>query len=195
MVALSSLWLPIVLAAVVVFIASFLAWVVLPHHKKDWIGIPDEGGFIDAMRNINVPPGQYIFPFCPDPSALKDPEKKARWEQGPYGTLTVWAGKPNMPRNLILTFLFFLLANVFVAYLASRTVPMTAEYLDVFRVTGVAAILAYCFAFIPNAIWFGRSLRSVVTDVIDGVIYGLLTAGIFAWLWPEPETPITALLN
>jgi hypothetical protein len=188
MVMLSSLWLPIVLAAVVVFVASFLAWVVSPHHKKDWVGIPDEGGFIDALRTLNVPPGQYVFPYCPDAASMEDPVKKARLEQGPYGTLGVWRGKPNMVRNLVLTFLFFLIANVFVGYLASRTLTMSAEYLEVFRVTGVAAILAYCFAFIPNAIWFGRSLRSVVMDIVDGVIYGLLTAGIFAWLWPEPET-------
>jgi hypothetical protein len=194
MVALSSLWLPIVLAAVAVFIASFLAWVISPHHKKDWVGVPDEGGFMEALRGLNVPPGQYVFPYCPNPASMKEPEKKARWEQGPYGTLNVWRGKPNMARNLVLTFLFFLLASVFVAYLASRTLSPASEYLEVFRVTGVAAILAYCFAFIPNAIWFGRSLRSVVMDVVDGVIYGLLTAGIFAWLWPEPETTTTAML-
>jgi hypothetical protein len=193
-VSLLELWAPILLSAVVVFIASSLAWMVLPHHKADWKTLPSEGGFLEGLRSHNVPPGQYMFP-CASPKDMKDPEKKKLYESGPHGTLCVLAKAPNMGKNLILTFIFYLVVGLFVAYigrLALRGMP-AADYMDVFRVTGTAAVMAYCLGFIPGSIWFGRKARSTVMDIIDGVVYGLLTAGVFGWLWPKAEAAIPAM--
>lgn len=41
MITVFSLWLTIVLSAVAVFYASFVAWMILPHHKADWNGLPE----------------------------------------------------------------------------------------------------------------------------------------------------------
>ena len=106
-VSLVSLWLPILLSSVAVFVASFLAWVVSPHHKPDWKGIPNEDGFLEALRANNTPPGQYMFPYCADYSELKDPEKKKRYAAGPHGTLTVWPGMPNQTPKMVASFIFF----------------------------------------------------------------------------------------
>jgi hypothetical protein len=181
-----SLWLPILLSSVAVFVASFLAWVVSPHHKPDWKGIPNEDGFLEALRANNTPPGQYMFPYCAAYSELKDPEKKKRYAAGPHGTLTVWPGMPNQTPKMVASFIFYLVVGVFVAYVAAGAAGLKAdaEYLEVFRVTGTVAVMAYCLGFIPGAIWFGRSMRSVAMDVVDGVVYALLTAGFFGWLWP-----------
>ncbi len=187
-VSLWSLWLPILLSGVIVFIASALAWTVLPHHKPDWKGVPKEDDFLEAVRSSNIPAGQYMFPFCPDRAALSNPEMKKRYEAGPHGVLTVWPGVPRMGLKMGYTFIFFIVAGIFVAYITAHAAPRGAEYLSVFRISGTAAVMAYCLAFIPNAIWFGKSARSVVMDVIDGMAYGLLTAGIFGWLWPEVES-------
>ena len=186
---LAELWLPILVSSVLVFIASALAWMVSPHHKQDWKGLPNEDGFLEALRANNTPAGQYIFPFCGDhkatAEAMKDPEKKKKWEAGPHGSLYLRAAPPNMGRNLGLMFAFYIVVGVFVAYLGNLSLGEDPEYLKVFQVTGCAAVMAYCLGFIPGAIWFGRTLRSTVMDLIDGVVYGLLTAGTFGWLWPS----------
>jgi hypothetical protein len=89
-----------------------------------------------------------------------------------------------MPRNMVLTFVFYLVVSTVVAYVASRSLAPGAEYLSVFRLTGVIAWLAYGFAVIPDAIWFGRPWPGVFKTLVDAFAYALLTAGVFAWLWP-----------
>ncbi len=186
---LADLWMPIVVSSVIVFVLSALAWMVSPHHKADWKGIPNEDGFLDALRANNTPSGQYMFPFCSDykaaQDAMKDPEKKKTWEAGPHGALFLRAAAPNMGKAMGFTFVFYLVVGVFVAYLGTVALPGDPDYLQVFQVTGCAAVMAYCLGFIPGAIWFGKTMRSTVMDVIDGIVYGLLTAGTFGWLWPS----------
>ncbi len=182
-VTLVDLWLPILLSSVIVFIASWIAWMVLPHHKVDWTGMPNEDGFLKALGDLGIPPGQYMFPFC-KMEDMKDPEKKARWEKGPYGSMILLPQRPGFAKNLGLIFVFYLVAGLFVAYLGSVTLPRGAEYLKVFQVCGTAAILAHGFGFIPGDIFTGRKARTTINNIVDGVAYGLLTAGTFAWLWP-----------
>jgi hypothetical protein len=62
--------------------------------------------------------------------------------------------------------------------------PGAAPFAKVFQVAVTAGILAYCFSFIPNAVWFGSYQRTIVASFIDGIVYGLITGAIFAWRWP-----------
>ncbi|MCH7799177.1 MAG: hypothetical protein IID28_12145 [Planctomycetes bacterium] len=181
---LADLWMPIVFSSGIVFVLSALAWMVSPHHKADWKGIPNEDGFLDALRAANTPSGQYMFPYCDDPKSMKDPEKKKKWEAGPHGAMFLRAAAPNMGKNLLFTFIFYLVVGVFVAYIGHVALDDNPEYLQVFQVTGCAAVMAYCFGMIPGSIWFGKSARSTVMDILDGVVYALFTAGTFGWLWP-----------
>ncbi len=186
MVTIPMLWPPILISAVLVFVASFLIWTVLHVHKTDYHGLPDEAGVTEALRRQGAEPGQYIIPYAADRAARKDPEFVKRIEQGLVGFLTLApSGSQRMGRNLALWFTYVLVISVGVAYLTGRTLPPATEYLQVFRVAGTAAILGYSGAVIPSGIWFGRPWRNVCKDVIDGVVYGLLTAGSFGWLWPR----------
>jgi hypothetical protein len=182
---LPALWLPIVVAAVVVFIASFLEWVVLPHHKPDFKRPPNETDLLGLIRDKGIGAGQYMFPYCGDWSEMKDPEKKKRYEAGPHGLLCVWPGPPNMAQNMLLSLIVYLLVAVFVGYLATLT-PLTreADFLAVFRFTGAAGVLAYTFGFLPGAIWFRSSPRATVMNIIDAVVNGLLVGVVFGLLWP-----------
>jgi hypothetical protein len=188
MASLAELGLPILLSAVAVFIVSWIAWMVLPHHKPDFKQLQNEDAFLKALRDLNIGPGVYLFPGC-DMKDMKDPEKKARWEQGPHGSLTLLASRPNFIRNLLAVFLFYLVVSVFTAYITAHAVPAGSEYLRVFRIAGTAAVMAYAFGGIPHGIFFGRTTRAMAMDVIDGVVYGLVTAGIFASLWPAAKPP------
>jgi hypothetical protein len=90
-----------------------------------------------------------------------------------------------MPKFLGLWFAFTLIVGFFVASLTGRTVAPGANYLVVFRVSGTAAFLAYGLGNLSNGIWKGQPWGMTLKEVIDGLVFGLLTAGTFGWLWPH----------
>jgi hypothetical protein len=180
-----SLWLPILVSGVALFFASFAAWMLLPHHKPEWKGLPNENAVMDTLRNTSVPPGQYMFPFSCKPEDWKSEEFQRRREAGPTGTLTVWQKPPNMGANMLCTVLFFIIANFVIGYLAGIALPPGTDRMKVFQFVGTAGILTYGTANILNGIWFGRKM---IADIADGIAYGLITGLIFAALWPGPGT-------
>jgi hypothetical protein len=179
----SQLWLPILLSAAAVWIASVMACMALPHHTADHRGLPDEKAFADALAKLNIVPGNYGFPHWGDRKQMKDPEFCKRWEQGPRGLLSLW-GPINMGRNMVLTLFVNVAVSILIAYLGAIVIPHGASFAHVFRIIGTAGILSYSFAFIPNSIWFGAYGRTIVMNVLDGIAYGIITGLIFAWLWP-----------
>ena len=122
-------------------------------------------------------------------SSPKDVEKaevRKKFEEGPACFITVVSrGVPAMGPRVALSFVYYLVIGVMVAYVASRTLAPEADYLTVFRLTGTVAWLAYGTGIIPDAVWFGRPWSTVVKHLIDALAYGLLTAGVFGWLWPR----------
>jgi hypothetical protein len=182
---LVSLWLPILVSGVALFFASFAAWMILPHHKKDWIGLPNEEAVMQQLRKDNLSGGQYCFPYAAAPEDMKSESYKAKMQAGPRGTLTLWKAPPNMGMNMFCTVLFFLIANAVIAYLAGMMIPPGSDRWFVFRFVGTAGVLTYGTANILNGIWFGRRMMS---DIVDGIAYGLITGAIFALLWPAATT-------
>ena len=176
-----ALWLPILVSAAVVWGVAALCWMVLPHHGKDQGKLPDEPALTAVLKAGQVPPGTYAFPYATR-QECRDPEFQKRWTEGPTGWLVVM-GPMRMGRSMLLTFLVYLVVSALVGYLAATTLPAAAGAGLVFRVTGTAGVLAYGFAFLPGAIWFGRSRAYVVNHVLDGVLMGLATGGTFALLW------------
>lgn len=186
MVTLGALGLPILLSAVVVWIASAIVWMVLPHHKTDFKGLPNEEALRSALRPQNLAPGQYNFPHIPSRQAMKQPEIVRKFEEGPVGLLTLFpSGLPKMGKAMGLSFGYYVVIGFFVAYVAGRTLAAGADYLSVFRVAGTVAWLGYGWAAVPDAIWLGRPWSSVAKHLADALLYGLLTAGVFGWLWPR----------
>ncbi len=186
MVPLTALWLPILLSAVIVFVASAIVHMVLPIHKSDYRQLPDEDKVLDAMRGAGVTAGRaYVFPF----SAMKDMKAPAtieKFKRGPTGMLVVRpSGPPAMGKYLAQWFIYCIVVSFFVAYLTGRTRLPGTPYLEVFRVAGCAAFLAYSVGLIQDAIWKGESWGVTFKHVIDGLLYGLLTAGTFGCLWPK----------
>lgn len=183
MTPLMDLWLPILVSAVVVFFASFVAWMVLPHHKPDFQNLRDEGSFLKMMKDAGIGPGVYLFPGC-DPKSLKTEEGKARYQTGPWGVLMMHKGPAKFGRNLALVLGFYLVVGVFVAYLSHLARAPGADFMGVMRVAGTAGIAAYCLGGIPHGLFFGRTPRAMAVDCLDGIVFGVLTGVVFAWLWP-----------
>lgn len=185
MVSLTALWLPVVLAAIIVFIASSLIHMLLPYHRSDYKKLGDEEKVLTALRGASLTPGLYIFPHTTH-KEMKSPATIEKYKQGPVGMMTVFPSQPPaMPKFLGLWFLYCLVIGIFVAYLTGHTVAAGANYLVVFRVAGTAAFLAYGLGHLSNGIWKGQPWSVVVKEVFDGLLYGLLTAGTFGWLWPR----------
>ncbi len=185
MVPLTALWLPILLAAVIVFVASSIMHMVLPYHKSDYRQLPDEDKLLAALRPAGLKRGRYIFPFCTHKD-MKSPALIEKYKQGPVGMLTVFpSAPPAMPKFLGMWFAYCLLVGLFVAYLTGRTVAPGTSYLAVFRIAGTAAFMAYGLGNITNGIWKGQPWGTVLKEIVDGLVYGLLTAGTFGWLWPR----------
>jgi len=186
MVTIIALWLPVLISAVLVWIASAIVWTVLPHHKSDYKGLPDEEAARNALQPQDLKPGQYDIPHIASRADVKKPEVLKKFNDGPVGFLTVVAkGMPLMAKGMILSFIYYLVIGILVAYVAGRTLSPGAEYLSVFRITGVVAWLAYGFGIFQDSIWFGRPWSSSFKHLIDTLVYALLTAGVFGWLWPR----------
>ena len=175
---IANLWLPIVVSAVLVWVASFFMHMVLPHHKKDFSKLPDEAQFFAGLQG--VAPGQYMFPWC-TMAEMKTPEFQERQKTVPNGTLNLWSGPVNMGKNLMLTLLFYLVVGFFVAYLASHSIATGTPYLKVFQIAGAAAFMAHGLGWIPNTIWFGW--KGFGGYMFDSIVFALITAGTFGWLW------------
>jgi hypothetical protein len=186
MVALTGLWLPIVLSAVLVFVASSIIHMALRYHRSDYGRLPGEERILEAMRAEQVRPGAYSFPYAPSQKEMASEEVKANYAAGPVGLVTVMpSGVPNIGKHLALWFGFSLLVSLFTAYVAGRTLAPGTDYLQVFRVTSVVAFLAYGFGDISDSIWKGQPWGVTVKNLIDALIFGLLTGGAFGWLWPS----------
>jgi len=186
MVPLVSLGIPILVSAVIVFLASYVIHMVLPYHRSDIRKLPNENEVLDAVRRWNIPPGDYGGPHPGGPAGMRSPDFLEKMKKGPVVFMTVAPGGPmNMGKELGLWFVYCLVVGVFAAYVAGRALAPGAAYLAVFRFAGVTAFPAYCLALVQDSIWYRRSWVTTSKSVFDGLVYGLLTAGTFGWLWPR----------
>jgi hypothetical protein len=181
------LWLPILLSAGAVWIVSTIFGMPFLHHKNDWIGLPsaEEDAFMDAVRRIGIKPGNYLFPDFRDPKTMKSEKVEKALKDGPVGHLSVWRVPLTMGDKLAGTLVVYLVVSTLIAYLTRVAIPGVAPFAKVFQVAGTAGVLAYSFSFVPSALWFGASKRTIVVSVLDGVVYGVITGGVFAWRWPH----------
>ena len=186
MVSLVSLWLPILLSAVAVFVASSIIHMVLGYHRSDFRKLPKEDEVMAALRPFDIAPGDYAMPCAGSMAAMKDPAFTQKMKEGPVAFMTVApSGPPSMGLNLTLWFLYSILVGIIAAYIAGSALHPGEPYLHVFRFVGCTAFTGYSVALLHDSIWYRRSWAATLRNVFDGLLYGLLTAGVFGWLWPR----------
>jgi hypothetical protein len=186
MVPVASLWLPIVVSAVIVFLASWIVHMFLPFHRSDFAKLPQEDAVLDALRSLNIPSGQYLAPYANTSAQMKQPEYVEKRKRGPALFLTLATGAdPGMGKALAQWFVYLLVISLFAAYLAHRAIASGAPYLAVFKFVGVTAFMAYALGHAHQSIWYRQAWRTTANYAVDGLIYSLLTAGVFGWLWPR----------
>ncbi len=184
-VGLLALWLPILVATVLVFVVSFFLFVVLPHHRTDFDGIDEEERFSVELRNHNLKKGQYAFPFASSAVDSKDPEYQKRVRRGPVGILVI---QPNVlspsVRQLAMQFVHFAMLTAIIAYITGLVLPPGAGFVNVFHVVGAIAFVAHAGAHCVYPIWNYFSWSFALKCTIDGILFAVATAGVFGWLWP-----------
>lgn len=178
---IAELWMPILASSVLIFIMSAMVWMFLPWHKTDFKKPNNEETLRSALNGYA--PGYYMVPYCTDPAELKNDEVARKYIDGPQGFVTIVPnGLPNMAPKLILSFLYYLMVGVICAYFVTRTTNIDSSYLEVFRIAGATAWIAYGIAYIQDSVWFGRPWSLTIKSLFDALLYALLTGGVFGWL-------------
>jgi hypothetical protein len=184
MIPIASLLLPVLLAAVAVFAYSFLAWMVLPHHRRDIRPLPNEVPLVEAIAAMDIEPGLYMFPNCEDPADYRSEAFLARYRQGPWGTLTIRPSKPNFGANLGLSMVLYLLTAFGSAWVVSLAVTDAATFGAVFGPALMIGFLAYGVGPLCGASFLGKPVRFMLTDLLDATVSAGLNAAVLALLWP-----------
>jgi hypothetical protein len=186
MITIASLWLPILLSAVIVFIASSVIHMGPFWHRSDYPRMPREAEVLSALRPLAIPPGDYLIPRASGMQEMRSREFKDKLNQGPVAVITVMPNPVmSMPRNLVQWFVYVVVVSIFCAYIAGRTLPAGTPYLRVFQIVGATGFIGYALALCQLSIWYRRSWSLTLKAALDGLIYGALTAGTFGWLWPR----------
>lgn len=186
MVEVTALWLPILVSAVVIFVASSFIHMALPWHKSDYPQVADEEAFRAAVGPMKLAPGDYMVPRARTHKDSGTPEFQEKLKQGPVIIMTVLPnGQMTMGASLAQWFVMAVLVAILAAYVAGRALGPGAHYLAVFRFVGVVGFCCYAVGLWPMSIWYKRGWGLTVKATVDGLVYGLLMAGVFGWLWPR----------
>jgi hypothetical protein len=186
MVPLTSLWLPVVVSAVIVFLASSIIHMVLKYHASDLRAVPKETDVLAALRPFNISPGDYAMPHAGSIEGMKTPAFVEKLNKGPVAFMTVVpSGPSNMGSSLLKWFLYSVAVSAVAAYVGGRALGPGADYLSVFRFVGTTAFCCYAMALPQHSIWYRRNWGTTIRSMFDGLVYASLTAGTFGWLWPR----------
>lgn len=177
---LASLILPIIVSAIALFFASFLSWMVFQLHRDDWKKLEKEDEFLKAMQDLNVPLGNYMFPGCDSPADMKTEEYQQKWNDGPRGVMTVFPNV-NMGKKLALTFVYYLIISLCLAYLATLALAPGAELMVVFRFMATASLLTFLASVVQHSIWFHNR---IIGHIIESILYAVILGLIFGFMWP-----------
>ncbi|MCE9595615.1 MAG: hypothetical protein K8S98_15615 [Planctomycetes bacterium] len=184
MTAVADLWLPILVAAVAVFVVSSLIHMALQYHKHDYVKLPGEDKILEAMRGVQ--PGSYRFPCADTMKEMCGPEMTAKMVRGPVGSMTVIPSGPmRMGKALGQWFVLCVVICFFTGYISGLSLAHGAQFMAVFRVATTVALLGFGFSSVTDSIWKGLSWGVTAKFVLDGILYALATGAVFAWLWPK----------
>jgi len=181
MAVLASLWLPTLLAAVAVFVASSAIHMLFKWHNRDYRKLPNEEAVRAAINAGRPGPGLYVLPYYLEGNECSTEEAQARFREGPVGKLTLRRPGPMSVGPMLLQWFVLNLAVAFVA--ACMAVGSMSAH-QAAHTTGLATLLAYGAGAISEAIWMGKPWAATLKDLLDASIYAVATAAVFLWLWP-----------
>ena len=183
---LLSLWLPILLSAVVVFVISSLIHMLLKWHASDYRAFANEDAVRAAIRASNPAPGRYVMPYCGDMKDAAGEAMKRKFEEGPVGHVTIMpSGTHQMGKHLSLWFVWSLIIVIVAAYLATQLFGLDHGHARAAaKLVGAVSLIAHGFGTVQESIWVGRPWSQSVKYLLDAALYAVGSAAVFLWLWP-----------
>jgi hypothetical protein len=180
-----SLALPIFAAAIAVFIVSMIVQSVMPWHKRDFGNVPDDDAVIDAIRQLNIPPGDYCVPSPRLRDGRRNPDFVDKWAKGPSVMMTVIPPSASMGRYMGQWFAFTLLVAAIAGWVVRTIVGPAGDDHAEFHYGAIITFLSYSLGAWPLSIWYHRKWSTAFKGAVDAIIYGLVTGIVFSWLWPR----------
>ena len=180
------LWLPILVAAVSVFVASSLIHMVFKWHNSDYKPLANEDAVLATIRAGSPTPGLYVLPHCADMKDLQKEEMQKKFREGPVGFLTL---KPPAAPAIGGALLKWFILNLVVAIIAGAIAmhiygPRADANRAACHLVAVISFLTYAGGSIQAGIWMGKPWVSVAKDQLDAAIYAVVSGLSFCWLWP-----------
>jgi hypothetical protein len=185
MTPLMSLWMPIVVSAIAVWLLSSVIHMAMPWHRNDYVKVPDEDGLMAAMRPFGLAPGEYMMPRPRSGADMKSPEYLAKVAKGPVAIMTIRPGTWNMGRTMATWFVFALLVAVTAACMTGAVMAPGVDHRHVIHYAGAITFLCYAMGGVSQSIWYGRKWSTTFKHAFDALIYGVATGLIFAAFWPQ----------
>lgn len=184
-VSMTQLWLPILLSGVGAWLASSVVHMLLKYHNSDYRKLSNEDDVAAVIKAGKPGKGIHSLPHCTDMKQMGDPAVQKKFKDGPVAFVTVFdSGMPAMGKLLGQQFAYFLVGAFLIAYCATLALPAGAEYLQVMRFVSAVGFIAYGWGTVPYSIWYGHPWSVTGKFLLDALIYGFVTAGVFGWLWP-----------
>jgi len=186
MTPIASLMLPILVAAVAVFILSTVVQSLMPWHKRDFGNVPDDDTFLNVIRQLDIPPGDYMVPSPRLPSGARNPDFVEKWAKGPSVTMTVIPPSASMGRYMGQWFAFTLLVAAIAGWVTRMAVGPAGGDHAIFHYGAIITFLSYSLGAWPLSIWYHRKWSTAFKGAFDAIVYGAATGLVFTWLWPRP---------
>ncbi len=185
MVTIDSLWLPILLAAVAVFAVSSIMHMFLGYHWNDLRSPAQQDAMLDALRGLNVQPGDYAMPKPDSMKQCAARNSRPRSSADRLVLMTVSNGGMAMGKSLGQWFVYLLVVGVLLrVHRRPRAVhrgqlPGGVPPGRLQRLHGLRAGTAAGLDLVP------AQLAPDLVAMFDGLVFAMLTGGMFGWLWPR----------
>ncbi len=185
MTPITSLLIPIVVAALAVFIVSMII-MAMPWHRSDQGNVPNDDAAIAAIQSLNLAPDDYAVPNPRLPGGGKNPDFIAKFERGPSFHMTVMdPRRMNMGIYIGTWFLFTLLISTIAGWVTGSIVAPGGNTHAVFHFSAIITACSYGFGAWPISIWYHRRWSTAFKGTFDAILYGLATGAVYMWLWPK----------
>ncbi len=166
---------------VVLFIWSFLTWVILPLHEPSLHKIPNEDAAISALQSNLDEHAVYIFPKGPGPSA--DQASEDAWmkkmKRGPTGMIIYdpRGTDPMMPHQMVIGLILDILSAMIVVWFLSRSTALGSQFIGRVAFCSMFGIFVSIFDHLMTWNWMGFPGDFVHAMMIDAVL-GWILAGV-----------------
>ena len=138
------IWLPILVAAVAVFIASSLIHMLFKWHNADFRKLPNEDAVRAALRAGAATPGLYVVPHCADMKEIQGEEMQRKFREGPIGFVTLRKnGPPSMGGPLLQWFTFNLVVAMVAGDISLQLYGIGSNPVDVAQMVAILSFLTY----------------------------------------------------